>query len=460
MSFKQQNRPSMRLIGSAPRTVAAVDIAPTTESAGFDCSSLSSVLISVHPAVPTLAAAPAGWIGQFRVWRFKVSAQDGASRPSGQWYAGENYDLHLDGTGIMEVALPTQLSEKMFFQLVASINGPAAYSLRLLALALGERGGDDEQPININNIVTNNDIAKDLLYSGNSLYSTAFTPFTATFVGAATLNIANAGFPLDITEQQIIAITRKVPGAETKMDIYRRGDGLDWDYDSATGNLTLDGIVLAATDLLEVYWEGTPRAHSIHGSAQQAMSGLSYLSQGGALARSSLPAAVANATAVTIIADEFGRLIDAAFTFATQSNRSEEIYPLNEKFLSESLVDTLALAAGTYYYPAATGDSMDNYKDLSLDIYLETAQGKTATLTLETTNDEDDSATGNWKNTSRQGYRPDLNTDDHASIISSGNTIQTEWDFDELNKRRFRWVLVIAGGAADVVILKQRRKAL
>jgi len=143
---------------------------------------------------------------------------------------------------------------------------------------------------------------------------------------------------------------------------------------------------------------------------------------------------------------------DKGYTVATTSHRSEEVDPLSSQYISASLVDTTNVSAATHYYPSATGGTMDGYQDQSLTGKFIDADG-TLTLTLEVTNDEDTS--GDWNGA--YFYDNELNATVNSKTVTNGTELFT-LSANNNNFRRFRWV-VIASGATNTVILKQRLKA-
>lgn len=128
--------------------------------------------------------------------------------------------------------------------------------------------------------------------------------------------------------------------------------------------------------------------------------------------------------------------------------------PDSTRYVQDSLVDTTNIAAGTNYYPSATGMSMDGYKDFTLTGKLIDADN-TTTLTLEVTNDEDP-ATADWVQV--QGYNWNTNAV-VASIAAASTTTTYAWDFENLNFTYIR-AKVVTGDATNTVIVKARRKAL
>ena len=144
---------------------------------------------------------------------------------------------------------------------------------------------------------------------------------------------------------------------------------------------------------------------------------------------------------------------DKNYTAATNSSRSEEVDPLSEQYVNESLVDTTNVSAVTHYYPSSTGGTMDGYKDQSMTGKFIDADG-TLTLTLQVTNDEDTS--GDWNGA--YFYDDELNATVNSKTVTNGTELFS-LSMNNNNFRRYRWV-VVASGATNTVILKERKKAL
>lgn len=179
---------------------------------------------------------------------------------------------------------------------------------------------------------------------------------------------------------------------------------------------------------------------------------------GGLLAKTAQKTAVSgDGDLVQPVANEHGEQVIAGHTWATNSNRFSEIDPLDLKIDSVSLIDTTDLAADTHYYPSSNGFDMDGYKDLSLSGRMNDPDG-TFTLTVEVTNDED-LVSGIWHDVTKSGYRPDTNTTDNADITVTNGSIDFTFDFDNLDYRYAR-IVVVNDGATNTISIKARRKAL
>lgn len=143
---------------------------------------------------------------------------------------------------------------------------------------------------------------------------------------------------------------------------------------------------------------------------------------------------------------------------ATDSQRVEEISPLNQQVLEESWADTTNVGAGPTYYPSADGAAMIGYNDISFTGKFIEADAENNTLTIEGTNDEDATSTNrDW--ITLYGYRPDTDTI-VASIGCNATTTTYAWDFDNCNYKYVRAKFVGGASATNTVIIKARRKAL
>ncbi len=142
---------------------------------------------------------------------------------------------------------------------------------------------------------------------------------------------------------------------------------------------------------------------------------------------------------------------------STDSQRTEEISPLNQQVVEESLVDTTNVAVATNYYPSADGISMLGYKSLSLSGKFIDADG-TMTLNLEVTNDEDATASNrDWISAglSSIDQKTGIQTIAAALTVTNGTlTFGIKWA--DLNFKYAR-VIMVNDGATNTAIIKARR---
>ena len=173
----------------------------------------------------------------------------------------------------------------------------------------------------------------------------------------------------------------------------------------------------------------------------------------GAKASSVAPAALTAGQIAELLTNLYNELVTAGYTWATNSNRTEEINPLNDKHVTESLVDTTDVAA-TAYYPSSLGASMDGFDDLTLTGKVIT-DTDTNIIELQVTDDEDP-ATADW--VSIYGY--DAYGNAMANTVTAASaTVTFAWVFENLNFKYFR-VKYIVADVTNTTIIKMRRKAL
>lgn len=98
---------------------------PLLESEGVDVSEWLSIIVSVHPTDPDISNVFPGAYVTLRPWRYKKASQEGTNPGSGQWYAGIDWTVPLDGDGTspMEKNFAVWDSEKLYFQVVDSDPG-------------------------------------------------------------------------------------------------------------------------------------------------------------------------------------------------------------------------------------------------------------------------------------------------------------------------------------------------
>jgi hypothetical protein len=136
---------------------------------------------------------------------------------------------------------------------------------------------------------------------------------------------------------------------------------------------------------------------------------------------------------------------------ANDANKSLEQSPLWARYQIDEIYDGTNLGAGTNYYPSATGAPMDGYTNLSFTSNLVDADG-TITYSLEVTNDED-LTNGTWMPV--YGYDATLNAVVNTLTVTNG-TLNSAWDFDNLNVNGWR-VKVVTSGSTNTVVIKSRR---
>ena len=91
--------------------------APADIGYGFDVDRWASVVVTVHPSVPSFAAgAVVGWKIKLIPWVYREAAMHGSRQPSGQWFALDTWDVPLDGTGPMERVFLVGTAKKLYLQ--------------------------------------------------------------------------------------------------------------------------------------------------------------------------------------------------------------------------------------------------------------------------------------------------------------------------------------------------------
>jgi hypothetical protein len=124
--------------------------------------------------------------------------------------------------------------------------------------------------------------------------------------------------------------------------------------------------------------------------------------------------------------------------------------PDSINYISDSILDTINVIAGTHYYLM----NMNGYKDLSITGKFIDVDS-IITMTLEATNDED-TTNADWIQVYGYDSKNDIMTN---SIICSSETTTFAWDFDNLNYSYFR-IKVINTDNTNTMIIKIRRKSL
>jgi hypothetical protein len=173
------------------------------------------------------------------------------------------------------------------------------------------------------------------------------------------------------------------------------------------------------------------------------------------------------------VMNEYREKVNAGYTWATDSNRIEEVDPLNEQPVIDELVNLQAVAAdpGVTYAPSADGILMFGYKDFSLQLYLlggigAAATDRTVTLTVQASDDvEVPAATRIWVDITAAGYNLRTNALGAASFTATGGVTATSEivDWDELDCKRVR---IRYDWDADpsvtngIIVVRARRKAL
>jgi hypothetical protein len=155
------------------------------------------------------------------------------------------------------------------------------------------------------------------------------------------------------------------------------------------------------------------------------------------------------------------RYQDKGYTAASNSFRSEEINPLNDKYVRENLVDAAVNVTAGTYYPSSAGIEMAGYKDCSIEFQFTAANNGTVTMTVEATNAADPLATADWVDITQACYSGNTNSYGNASYATAVNgSLKDILFLDELNVRAVRVLIVVAVGNSTLVQIDVRRKSL
>jgi len=182
-------------------------------------------------------------------------------------------------------------------------------------------------------------------------------------------------------------------------------------------------------------------------------------------------AATANGRRVLVL-DQYNQVVIAGYTWATESNRTEEIDPLNEQPVVDSIVNLQAVAAdpGASYAPSVDGLELFGFKDVGFQIYLvggigAAAANRTVTVTVEASDDvEVPAGTRQWVDITLSCYDLATGTTLAAAMTCTGNVVvQYLIDCDEINNKRIRIKYDWDGDPSVTngkIVINARRKAL
>jgi hypothetical protein len=184
-------------------------------------------------------------------------------------------------------------------------------------------------------------------------------------------------------------------------------------------------------------------------------------------------AATANGRRVLVL-DQYSQVVIAGYTWATDSNRTEEIDPLNEQPVVDSIVNLQAVAAvpvpNPSFAPSVDGIELFGFKDNSYHVYLiggigAAAANRTVTVTAWLSNDvEVPAGTRQWVECTLSAYDVTTGTTLAGAMTSTGNVVvQYFIDFDEINAKRIRIQYAWDGDPSVTngkIVINARRKAL
>lgn len=159
-------------------------------------------------------------------------------------------------------------------------------------------------------------------------------------------------------------------------------------------------------------------------------------------ARTSQEAAVANGDNARLVCNEHGELVLAGYTWATNSIRVEEIDPLSEKYVTETLIDFTNKANGTYYYYV----DMHGYRMLGLQWDLT----GTITITAEATIQDDGTTPASCLYT-------DVSNDWYGAASWSADDFITDSNRVAGQAKYVRVKVVCGGGGTDDLVCYAKR---
>jgi len=139
-----------------------------------------------------------------------------------------------------------------------------------------------------------------------------------------------------------------------------------------------------------------------------------------------------------------------SYDSTTDTLKITEQAPISNRYVQDSLVDATNTAAATTYFPAATGQAMDGYKDLSFSGKFITTG--TLTMTLEASNDED-TTNADWV----QVYGYDTKNDVFVNNYTITNTTLTfAMLLNGFNYSNYR-IKVVDSSSTNTYIIKARK---
>lgn len=320
---------------------------PLQADRGWDVSDYFTVLLTVHPITPTFGTATLeGAQVRIRPWRWRERAAKGSGNSSGQWFHDPDIILGLDGqdiTGPMEAMFQTKNSEIMWFQII-QFDHDAAVTTRgcLTVYGVGEKRSTGldltpyhglipippEPPAEV--AAALGLVCQDsmLVGSTNDNGATYIYPDFFCEIQAGLDQIDCTGYTeFDVADwfeaHRVIAVARKKTGADQGWDWRIRGVNLECRSATAGAMFRIDfdgDAWLNLTDFLIVYVEGPQHRFAVEG-----IDGISRQ-----------------------------RTRDEAFTIATQSERTEEIAPLDQRYVPDILeLEDITVAVHDYYFDMA-----------------------------------------------------------------------------------------------------------
>jgi hypothetical protein len=277
------NRPNQSSITkiAKERAVAALDAAvPQTEVDGVSVAAWREVMVTVHPNTPLLSAAPAGWQITVRPWFFRYSAIGGQGSPAGQWFSGEEFTVGMDGDpaqGPMQQSLDTETADRLLLQVVDDIGPPAAFDIRIGVYGLtpygdsrvgAAGGGGAPGPPGPGVVAVRN--LFDLMAHEDYTYCNLRGDFTAVRQAANTFTLTGLNFA--VSEEQILAVGYKEPGAVSPTQMYYRDLDLECDWTAGSSRITINNFAVVAGDIFIIYLEGPSKTLDVNNYARRTKS--------------------------------------------------------------------------------------------------------------------------------------------------------------------------------------------
>jgi len=254
---------------------AAPDDLPTDEQVGWDVTDYPAILMTCHPTAPDLETVAAD-TATIRPWWYRKEANAGTREPKGQWFAGREYVVALNGDsaigGPMQRRFSCKTAERMFFQVlditdVGGVDQSVAIGVYYLDKRDDEDGVSDE--VNVNVEIGEIDIANlfDTLAHEDYIYSNRRGDFLVERSSATTLTLSNLTIPVDAID--IVAVGKKEAGSSEWVTQWR-DHNLELSWAPATGIITLASMSVGATDEVRVYIEGPSKTLDLENHARRA----------------------------------------------------------------------------------------------------------------------------------------------------------------------------------------------
>jgi hypothetical protein len=387
----------------------------------------------------------AGWVNcsvTFIPWRYykPITPQAAAVPPpvgipsQGAWIADNEETIAIDAVtlGITQQKVYSTLNcDRMFFQITS-------------VLSIGE----EEEAI-----IAGSQVMRQSVFGVTPRQDDGYSP---TVVGAAgtggsggggTVTIPDpinnntiqlAGNPIDLQAGNVGAGTQRVTIATDDVNLAAINSATA-DIAVDTGNIASDTAnILIDTGNIDTNTGNCATSLAIMDdwdAVHDAVAGTDGVRLEGYATDSQVAAVSANADDVRLALSKHGEVYEANHTYATQSNRTEEIDPANQWYEFSTLVAVTNGADATYYYYIP----MASYTRLDMQLILSGGSG-TCTVTVEGSLQADGTAPASlaYVDVTNQAYGS-------ASFTASIMLIDNSWFFEAMNYVR---VKVVAATAA------------